>query len=68
MPDSPDITGALWRKSSRSGANNNCVEVAEFDQVIGLRDSKDPGGPELMVSHGDWLAFASAVKAGELAG
>lgn len=35
----------MWRRSSYSSADGNCVEVrADLDAV---RDSKDPGGPEL---------------------
>ncbi|MGH7735076.1 MAG: DUF397 domain-containing protein [Gemmatimonadales bacterium] len=34
-----------WRKSSYSSANGACVEVALFQDVIAVRDSKDPDGP-----------------------
>ena len=35
-----------WRKSSRSGAESNCVELANTGAV---RDSKNPTGPTLAV-------------------
>ena len=46
-----------WRKSSFSNPNNECVEVAFAPAVVGLRDSKNPGGPTLAVDRGRWLAF-----------
>ncbi|MBO4210342.1 DUF397 domain-containing protein, partial [Micromonospora echinofusca] len=44
-----DLTGATWRKSTRSGGSGgNCVEVADnLPGVVGVRDSKDPTGPAL---------------------
>ena len=59
----PDLTHAVWRKSSRSGGGGNeCVEVAFVSGVTALRDSKNPRGV-LVLSAGGWHAFRSAAKA-----
>lgn len=60
-----DITGAVWRKSTRSGSTGNCVEVADLDRTVGVRDSKNPTGPALMFDRDAFAAFISGVKAGE---
>jgi hypothetical protein len=40
-----------WRKSSHSTSEGECVEVAALPSgAVGVRDSKDPDGPRLMLS------------------
>ncbi|MGH3321644.1 MAG: DUF397 domain-containing protein [Streptosporangiaceae bacterium] len=64
--DAPDLSRAAWRKSSRTGSQGNCVEVAGAQRVVAVRDSKDPDGPKLIVGPGAWCAFLGALKAGRL--
>lgn len=58
----------LWVKSSRSTSNGNCVEAARTAAGIAIRDSKDPDGPALLVSHDAWRAFVEDVRTGSLDG
>ena len=61
-----DLTGASWFKSSRSGGSKNCVEVAFLsNNVVGVRDSKNPTGPALTFTPAEWSAFTSAAARGE---
>ncbi|WP_280269806.1 DUF397 domain-containing protein [Nocardia wallacei] len=57
-----DLSAAVWRKSTRSSASRDCVEVAFLPSgVVGVRDSKDPAGPALLFSPAEWDAFTTAV-------
>lgn len=61
-----DLSGATWRKSTRSSSQGqNCVEVAaDLVGIVAVRDSKHPAGPPLIVTPRNWTAFIRAVKAG----
>ncbi|GAA1795078.1 DUF397 domain-containing protein [Luedemannella flava] len=70
MNADPSGSSALfidWRKSTRSGNQGDCVEVASAagHALVGVRDSKRPDAGELIFSTGSWGAFIAAVKAGE---
>jgi Domain of unknown function (DUF397) len=64
---SAEIAAALWRKSSWSSYNGNCVEVARLqDGRIAVRDTKDRSiGPALIFTQPEWDAFLSGAKDGE---
>jgi uncharacterized protein DUF397 len=47
-----------WIKSSYSADQGECVEVAALpDGGRAVRDSKDPDGPVLRFTAGQWRAF-----------
>jgi Domain of unknown function (DUF397) len=52
-------------KSTRSGTNGACVEVASCTCGVKVRDSKDPDGPVLGFTHAEWDAFVTGAKKGE---
>lgn len=56
-----DINHVTWRKASYSGGNGGgCVEVARsLPGVVAIRDSKDPHGPNLVVSPSAWQSLTA---------
>ncbi|MFE7273622.1 DUF397 domain-containing protein [Streptomyces sp. NPDC057623] len=62
----PEPTGP-FRKSSYSGQQGNCVEVAPTSTGgRAVRDSKTPHGPHLYVGPAGWHAFLAGAKGGSL--
>jgi hypothetical protein len=57
-----DLARARWRKSSHSGTDTNCVEVAGFGHLVAVRDSKDPAGAALTFSPAAWTSFVTTLK------
>ncbi|WP_406381991.1 DUF397 domain-containing protein [Streptomyces sp. NBC_01618] len=65
----PEFTlGELtWFKASASSENGACVEVTQVPgRLIGVRDSKAPGGAVLILTADTFAAFLGGVKGGEL--
>jgi Domain of unknown function (DUF397) len=64
---SPDLSAADFRKSSLSGGNNDCVEVAtNLPGLVAIRDSKNTSGPMLTFSPTAWSNFLTGIRSGEI--
>lgn len=63
---SGELSSANWFKSSFSQPSGDCVEVAHLDGgLVGVRHSKNPIGPALVFTSGEWDAFTAGVNDGE---
>jgi hypothetical protein len=59
-----DLSRAEWQKSSYSGQDGNCVELARnLPGIVAVRDSKAPDGPNLLVSPETWQTFLLSLRA-----
>lgn len=63
-----DLPAAVWRKSSFSGAVGNCVELSWLEGQAGVRNSRDPHGPVLVVPSRVLVSFVAGTVVGTLAG
>jgi Domain of unknown function (DUF397) len=61
----PEFASIAWQKSTASGPNGDCVEVASTAESVLLRNSQHPSGPMLTFSHREWAAFVIGVRGGE---
>jgi len=52
----------VWYKSSYSNPSGNCVEAEQRPGEMGVRDSKDPKGPQLSFSAAAWAEFINGLK------
>ena len=53
--------GVVWRTSSYTGGQGNCVEVATAAGTVLVRDTKDREGPLLAVPTTAWRAFLADI-------
>lgn len=61
------MSNRTWRKSSRSGSGQDCVEISRAPDGVAVRDSKDLSGPVLVFGVEAWRSFLAALKASDLA-
>ncbi|WP_433729202.1 DUF397 domain-containing protein [Nocardia sp. CA-129566] len=60
-----DLSDAIWRKAG-AGTGKDSVEVALLAEGhVALRDGKNPDGPVLVFTPGEWAAFTAGVHDGE---
>ena len=56
-----------WRRSSFSGGQGNCIEVASnVAGCVAMRDSKNPDGAVLSFPQAEWAAFVESVKGSQI--
>ena len=57
-------TPSSWKKSSYSGGGegNDCVEVADLDTHLAIRDSKAPARATLTFPAGAFASFIESLK------
>lgn len=57
-----EVAFGAWRKSSLSAEDANCVEVARSAELVGVRDSKQPAGPAMVIGRAGWARLLSRVS------
>ncbi|MBT2412702.1 DUF397 domain-containing protein [Streptomyces sp. ISL-12] len=67
IPDS-SASNFAWTKSTYSGNQGDCVEVAygAVPAALPVRDSKMPAGPALVFGDTHWGVFVDALKRGDV--
>ena len=62
-----ELSNASWRKSSKSSSDSttSCVSVALLSTCSVIRDSKDPDGFMIVISHASLIVFLREIKQGK---
>ena len=56
-----DEQSIAWRKSTASGGGN-CLEAADHDGLVLVRDSMNPDGVVLSLTPAVWCAFLADIR------
>ncbi|MFD0152637.1 DUF397 domain-containing protein [Streptomyces sp. NPDC055721] len=56
------MTEPNWHKSTYSGSNDDCVEVADNAPRVLVRDTKDHARGELTATPTAWAAFTAFAR------
>lgn len=54
-----------WRTSSYTNGDGECVEIAELDGGVAVRDTKNREAGALLFNDAEWTAFLRGVHDGE---
>jgi Domain of unknown function (DUF397) len=61
------LRSAPWRKSRFSNPSGECVEFTRLPRRrVAVRDSKNPQGPVLIFTPGEWEGFLAAIRGGRV--
>ncbi|QKG21111.1 DUF397 domain-containing protein [Actinomadura verrucosospora] len=61
--NTPGSSEAHWRKSTHSGGDEGeCVEVADLNGQVGVRDSKDPAAGHLTLTRQDFADLLAHLR------
>jgi len=52
----------IWHKSTRSGGSGECVEVAQRESSLLVRDSGDPSGTMFVLTTAQWRGLVRRIK------
>lgn len=57
-----ELSAAVWRKSSYSGTETNCVELAGLESQMAIRDSKAPSDGALVLPRGAVVTLLARLR------
>ena len=65
VPQSSRQSTLKWRKSSASGASGGCVEAANTESFVLVRDSHNRSGAVLRFTSAQWLELLRSIRNGQ---
>jgi hypothetical protein len=61
-PERTSVPKTDWKKSRHSNPSGNCVETLMLHCGVLVRDSQDPEGGTLLISHEEWAEMLGRIK------